>query len=520
MNNEPAFSNKMEADYPSLMPVIDAVQDVLSSAGAITVRDRTIVEEMANETAVEAAKEEEVEKKVEEKVEEVTETAESIEKEIVKEVEEVEEPSPAEEATTASTSEIEPAEAETVSESKSTFETTSEPAPAPPQEQDQFAVSNDLQAAMQAQSQDSRALRKEMEESVLKDLHTLDSDALRVRVTQLAVELFDRTRWEGIRLQQSLKQAEMQLLQQFEEHMAKERSALELKAARLLNEKETVLTEEAKAEIQKAIAKADSDLEEALRTQSEKFKETLAEELSKQKEQMVREFRSSLFNQVAMMLMQQNSELIEWQGKLDEVATKLKGFDSAVEATESRRGVSAKLHHCTAALLSLEDALAISKPVGGQIQAIKKLFADDPTVLSLIESIPKRLSDSGALSTADLRERFKVVRTEMRKAALAPPAVPSIVGQFVGTALANVSMAPEGYVGGSGVEETLSRVSYHLEHGQVPNAVEELRTVSGYEKKLCSDWVKLAEERIIADNTMRIIKSKLKIAQAALPKDS
>jgi hypothetical protein len=128
--------------------------------------------------------------------------------------------------------------------------------------------------------------------------------------------------------------------------------------------------------------------------------------------------------------------------------------------------------------------------------------------------------NAGALTLPELRARFKVVRTEMRKAALAPPELPSVVGLFLGLALFNLSTAPEGYIPGKGVEEILSRATYMLDRGKLEDALAEVHSVQGYEKNLAKDWIALAEDRIIADNALKVAKAKLLLAQSSMPKDS
>ena len=61
---------------------------------------------------------------------------------------------------------------------------------------------------MEELDEQTATFKRELESSLLKDLEHMNEDQLRLRVAQLASEFFERTKWEGIRLHQSLRQLE------------------------------------------------------------------------------------------------------------------------------------------------------------------------------------------------------------------------------------------------------------------------------------------------------------------------
>ena len=65
---------------------------------------------------------------------------------------------------------------------------------------------------------------------------------------------------------------------------------------------------------------------------------------------------------------------------------------------------------------------------------------------------------------------------------MAPGAAPALLGQLIGTALAQISMAPKGFVPGDGVEEVLARAQFYLDRGQLTDCLKELEQVQGYSK--------------------------------------
>lgn len=86
---------------------------------------------------------------------------------------------------------------------------------------------------------------------------------------------------------------------------------------------------------------------------------------------------------------------------------------------------------------------------------------------------------------------------------------------MIGTALAAISIAPTGLVSGNGVEETLARAAYYLERGRLVDTLRELDGVQGYAQVLMQDWKELARERLIVDQSIRVLKANAVIRHKA-----
>ena len=123
------------------------------------------------------------------------------------------------------------------------------------------------------------ALRKELELSLLKDLHKLDADALRIRMTQLAAEFFERTKWESLRLHQSLRQVETDVARKYLELMNQQRIELETEMKRVIAAKEEQLSAHHAHLAALETARLDEHLTFALHAQAEEMKETFAKEI-------------------------------------------------------------------------------------------------------------------------------------------------------------------------------------------------------------------------------------------------
>jgi hypothetical protein len=87
--------------------------------------------------------------------------------------------------------------------------------------------------------------------------------------------------------------------------------------------------------------------------------------------------------------------------------------------------------------------------------------------------------------------------------------------QLIGSVLAAISLAPSGLVQGPGAEETLSRAAYYLERGRLADTLRELDSVEGYSQVLMQDWKALAQERLIVDQSIRVLKANAVIRHKA-----
>lgn len=177
----------------------------------------------------------------------------------------------------------------------------------------------------------------------------------------------------------------------------------------------------------------------------------------------------------------------------------LQAVSSVLESTHQRVVYSATSHLESAAILALERALRTTEPLQTQINSLQHICKDDAFTTSLLAAIPSSALQYGLPSALDLRSRFNLVRNEVRKIALAPANAPSLVGVAVGSVLAKLSWAPSGFVPGEGIEETLARANYLLDHGDVAGCLKELDQLHGLSSVIVKDWMDLAEARVVVE---------------------
>jgi hypothetical protein len=355
-------------------------------------------------------------------------------------------------------------------------------------------------------NEQTASFKHELEETLLKDLQTLDEHALRLRVAKLSSEFFERSKWEGIRLHQSLRQLEHDITRRYLDLLAEQRTQLEAEVRRALFAKEKDMAIDADRAMHSAHARFELQLQDALRVQAEAAQKKMQEELVAMETKLARDFE----NQISVMLTEERQKHIEsltaQQGKISGVEAELSILTGIVESKENLKMLSNSLHKQSSAILALESALTDSRSLAPEVSALKKLCKGDAFLETVVSSIPAA-AERGIPTLPDLRARFKLVQSEVRKHALAPEAAPKIVGQMVGSVLAMASSAPKGFVEGGGLEETLARSAHFLDNGDLNGAVLELKDLRGYAKVLLKDWEMEAGNRLAAEEAVKLLRA-------------
>ncbi len=380
----------------------------------------------------------------------------------------------------------------------------------------QSATVNEVVSAV---AKNSLALRQELEQALLKDLHTLDAAALRLRVSQLTAELFERMSWENIRLTQSVHQVEQELHEKYSKLLKKQKEELEYELERVLFEREKEISTQSATRIAEVEAKYKNELHATIKAQAEGFQATLQRELQDQQTKITNELQEQLNHALALTNKHHSDVLMQLQPRLETLSASLSAYHGVIDATAAQQQLAKDHEAFSTAVNTLEFLLNLpvnvqaryrSQPQKIQqlITRIQSLSAKDALVSSVLSTLPQKLITSGeTVSLADVQVRFQVMRQEVRKVALAPKEVPSLVGQFIGSVLATVSLTPKGYVTGAGTEEALARAAYHIERGNVPLGIKELESIQGYEQTLMKDWRQLAEEYLLVQQGLRILKT-------------
>jgi hypothetical protein len=212
------------------------------------------------------------------------------------------------------------------------------------------------------------------------------------------------------------------------------------------------------------------------------------------------DMQDRLNNEVANLRAMHVKEQLATQAKLSSLEADLAAFQEMATQIGGVNEASAAVHRFSSAVLNLENALHAGAPLQNDAAAVAKYANSDPLVNAVLSSLPEALLKQGAPSAEELKARFNVVRSELRKVAMAPEALPPVLGQVVGSVLAKFYWQPTGPISGDGAEEILSRAAFHLDNNDIKTAVTELNQIKDpISIALLQDWKTKAENRLTAD---------------------
>ena len=398
-----------------------------------------------------------------------------------------------------------PAPAHPAASSKSSVYSVLPPVPSESRALQPSGVST---ATMSEMAKQSAALREELDATLLKDLHTLDANALRTRVAQLAAEFFERTKWEGVRLHQALRLVEAEVSKRYIDLLAQQRAELEVEANKQLHARENELFAEASRRSQDVILKQEESSNRTLRAQAEGFKSVLDDALKKQEAQLRAELTEEMNHSLALVREGHVQQMLKVQQDMASLQADIAAFHAAADALSNNKARTVNLHKQAAAVLNLESALRTSAPLSSALNAVRDASNGDALVMALLDSIPAAAARSGLPTLPELKARFAVVRGEVRKVALQPEGLPAVIGSVVGSGLANLYWAPTGPVKGDGVEEILARAAHELELGRLPEALNEIKDIRQPDMQaLMKDWLELAKARLASDQAAVALRS-------------
>jgi hypothetical protein len=304
-----------------------------------------------------------------------------------------------------------------------------------PDEVARLTDSKVLKTALADSAREYLALRRDVESTLLKDVHQLNEHDLRIRIKQLATEMFERLAWEDLRLNQSLKGLQAELTEKYTDLMRRQQRELELEVNRILFAYEQDVAKQSAAQLKQVETAYQKQLEDTVRAQAEGFHATMQRELEQQRNQIVAEVENAANNMIALERKTHSEELLALQPQIVGLEAELKGIKNAVDATGDVIKKTIDIHHLSAAVLSLE--LALSSPpayskndstIEKHLKAVRTACQGDEVVTAVLDSLPARVATSGVLPLADLQVRFGVMREEVRKAALVPESAPHLLG--------------------------------------------------------------------------------------------
>ncbi|KAF8422488.1 mitochondrial inner membrane protein-domain-containing protein [Tirmania nivea] len=186
-------------------------------------------------------------------------------------------------------------------------------------------------------------------------------------------------------------------------------------------------------------------------------------------------------------------------GKLKELAETIKELEAVTSKwadVVENNFKTQQLHVAVEAVRNVVEDPLQPRPFIRELAALKEVAENDEVVRAAIASINPKAYQRGVSSHAQLTDRFRNVRGEVRKAALLPEDA-GVAGHAASWLLSKMLFKKSGLAIGEDVESILTRTETLLEEGDLDNAAREMNQLTGWAKALARDW--LREARLLLE---------------------
>jgi mitofilin len=338
--------------------------------------------------------------------------------------------------------------------------------------------------------------RNDKIDELIEDLEGLNENGIRLRITQLAAELFERSKWEKIRLDDRTRRLTEAITSRSEALMKRQRLELEKESNLIISGEEKSLLDALSGDLKQLQndyeAKGKEEMERCASVNLTNLRDSLELKVA-----ALRKEYDLTFSLKAALIHEENvKHLLSLQRGLESVRSNLHALKVITPDDDSLIP-----NHRLAASLNLIRGLSGSHPIKEEISTLKGICCDDELLKVLVDSVPVNAIENGIPTVNELASRFKTVRDEVRKLSYAPKDAPFLLGHAVGHLLASLSMQRSGLVTGNGVEEALARAEFHMQQGQLVEALEEVKLpcFDHNANNLMKDWQEDINDRIIVD---------------------
>ncbi|KAF0718432.1 Aste57867_1696 [Aphanomyces stellatus] len=361
---------------------------------------------------------------------------------------------------------------------------------------------------------ESEALSEELDHTILAGIKELDADSLRLRVAQLATEMKNRTKWEAVRMMESLKRMEEEVHAQHTELLRQQDVMHKELLVRELRLQEELITRNARMELEGLRQQHDAQIktlvgQEKALIQADFDKKLVA--FKTESEKKVQAWVAQKAAEIQAVAQKEQEARIQ---ELEAVRVQVKAINELLGQTSNYEAFSHQVHKVSVAALALTNRIEAAAPLHNEIRALRAAGNGD----NLIETAVQTLAPfaDGAPSVAQLQDRFKVVQKAARQAALVPEQAPGMVGHLFANALHFFIIPPGGPIKGDDAEAIFSRADFALRGGDIESAVSEVEKLSGLPRDVVSDWVAAAKSRLAVEQTAKVVKAHISLLAASL----
>ncbi|OQR84953.1 hypothetical protein ACHHYP_12543 [Achlya hypogyna] len=358
------------------------------------------------------------------------------------------------------------------------------------------------------------AMNEELDHSMLAGIKDLDADMLRLRVAQLITEMKHRTKWEAMRLMESLKRMEEEVHGKHQELLQEQDKRHKELLARELRLQEELLTRAARSELEDFRANHESQLSVLVNQQQALIQAEYAKKLALVQEEADAKVTALVTAKTEELETKYREEQETRIQELEAFRIELKAVNELLGETSTYKSFSHQVHKVSVAALALTDRIEAAAPLHKEIRALAAAAAGDNLLEAAVKSMAPHVE--GAPSVAQLQDRFGYVRNAGRRAALVPEEAKGMVGHLFAGALLWLLIPPGGPIKGDDAEAVFSRADYALRAGDLETTVAELDKLQGLPKEVVADWVAAAKSRLAIEQTSKVVKAHVSLLAASL----
>ncbi|KAG9408028.1 hypothetical protein AC1031_021268 [Aphanomyces cochlioides] len=361
---------------------------------------------------------------------------------------------------------------------------------------------------------EAEALSEELDNTILADIKELDAETLRLRVAQLATEMKNRSKWEAVRMLESLKRMEEEVHAQHAELLRQQDIMHKELLARELRLQEEVLTRTARKELNGLREQHDAQLIALVTTQKAQIQAEFDKNLAALKAESEKKIQEQIAQKAREIQAVAQKEQAGRIKELEAIRVELKAVNELLGRTSDYEAFSHQVHKVSVAALALTNRIEAAAPLHNEIRALRTAGKGDKFIEETIKTLAP-LAD-GAPSVAQLQQRFKQVQKAARQAALVPENSNGLVGHLFANALYFFMIPPGGPIQGDDAEAIFSRADYALRGGDIESALIEMDKLAGLPREVVSDWVVAAKSRLAVEQTAKVVKAHVSLLAASL----
>ncbi|KAG1704549.1 hypothetical protein DVH05_005480 [Phytophthora capsici] len=373
------------------------------------------------------------------------------------------------------------------------------------------ATTNELLNSLKAESDAAAA---EMDKQYLSGLNELDANALAIRVAQLATEMKHRSKWEAVRLLESLRHMEEDAQKKSTEVLRRQDELHKELLARELRLQQELLSRQSREEMDTLKKQYTDDLARNVSQQRASLLSELQRTFARESKAIEERYSQKLKDATEKMQKTLADEREKRVQELENYRAELRALGTVLDSSSTYEAFSHRVHKASMAALALSDRVEAAAPLRSEIRALREAARNDPFIEVAVKSLPQEVIEQGAPSVGQLQERFKVVKSVGHRAALVPENS-GIIGQAFGTALSLLMIPPGGPVEGTDTDAVLSRAEFALKAGDIEKAIVEMKGLSGLPAQVSQDWIAAAESRLAVEQTAKVVKAHVALLAAS-----